>query len=214
MHLVFGRTTFNERSIIYPKFAISLVMLSCFASLVSSCLLFVSDSCMHLFSVYRSEPYFLHVFPADDPSDKYYEEMQTRITDLSLLLFDKLEFLEVSKKGLTNFQVMFIELEVRMLFLLVSSLKVCLFQSVQLTYGRHKLVGMYLFGHIIAFVQLPEDIQFRLFSPAIRTVAWNEVRLHFSSYAGIYSSQKFMADGPVELHTIEIYHWQFDCPNL
>ena len=39
--------------------------------------------------------------------------MQTKISDLSIELLDKLEFLEVSKKGLTNFQVMFIEMEVR-----------------------------------------------------------------------------------------------------
>lgn len=58
-------------------------------------------------------------------NEQYNEEMQSRVTDLSLLLFDKLEFLEVSKKGLTNFQVMFIELEVRQLFFLISS-KFCL----------------------------------------------------------------------------------------
>eukprot|EP00112_Aurelia_sp_Birch-Aquarium-sp1_P012021 Seg2525.1 transcript_id=Seg2525.1/GoldUCD/mRNA.D3Y31 product="Formin-binding protein 4" protein_id=Seg2525.1/GoldUCD/D3Y31 len=46
--------------------------------------------------------------------DAYHEEMQTKISDLSIELLDKLEFLEVSKKGLTNFQVMFIEMETRM----------------------------------------------------------------------------------------------------
>ena len=65
--------------------------------------------------------YLCHVWLAGNQNDHYNAEMQSRITDLSLLLFDKLEYLEVSKKGLTNFQVMFIEMEVRLLFFLIPS---------------------------------------------------------------------------------------------
>lgn len=69
---------------------------------------------------FKSLNFFARFFTGNHDA-KFYEEMQTRISDLSLLLFDKLEFLEVSKKGLTNFQVMFIELEVRWYLFIESS---------------------------------------------------------------------------------------------
>ncbi|XP_065070748.1 formin-binding protein 4-like [Rhopilema esculentum] len=50
----------------------------------------------------------------DDDFYKQQEAMHSKISDLSILLFDKLEFLEVSRKGLTNFQVLLIEMETRM----------------------------------------------------------------------------------------------------
>ena len=52
----------------------------------------------------------------DDVFYKRQEAMHSKISDLSILLFDKLEFLEVSRKGLTNFQVLLIEMEVRHIF--------------------------------------------------------------------------------------------------
>ena len=52
----------------------------------------------------------------DDDFYKRQEAMHSKISDLSILLFDKLEFLEVSRKGLTNFQVLLIEMEVRHIF--------------------------------------------------------------------------------------------------
>ena len=84
--------------------------------------------------------HFFDISFADNQDEKYYEEMQTKINDLSLLLFDKLEFLEVSKKGLTNFQVMFIALEVRLSFILISSHKTSIFRSVQQTLGHREIV--------------------------------------------------------------------------
>ena len=78
----------------------------------------------------------------ENQDDKYYEELQTKITDLSLLLFDKLEFLEVSKKGLTNFQVMFIEMEVRLMFVLKFSLSIYNFLCIQLRFGHHETASV------------------------------------------------------------------------
>ena len=62
---------------------------------------------------YEHRTQWWHFYFVGNNNDAYYEEMQTKISDLSIELLDKLEFLEVSKKGLTNFQVMFIEMEVR-----------------------------------------------------------------------------------------------------
>ena len=40
-------------------------------------------------------------------------KLKAELADLSTLIMDKLEFLEVSRKGLSNLQVLLIELEVR-----------------------------------------------------------------------------------------------------